>query len=157
MINGQNPGAIESGSGFEVSCTLDLAASLPSFRLFCMIQDANGESVVVMPANSRMLKIADQPGVHQIHVRFPGLWLRPGVYSVYFKLLGSAAGAGSARFFSDSIMLDVSGNDDPEMLLGADYSRCELGNHRIRCRVPELPPIRWCWATRRNMNRCQSF
>jgi lipopolysaccharide transport system ATP-binding protein len=118
LINGQNPGAIESGSTFEVSCTLDLAASLPSFRLFCMIQDANGESVVVMPANSRMLKIADQPGVHQIRVCFPGLWLRPGIYSVYFKLLGSAAGAGSARFFSDSIMLDVSGNDDPEMLLG---------------------------------------
>jgi lipopolysaccharide transport system ATP-binding protein len=119
VINGQNPGAIESGSGFEVSCTLDLAASIPSFRLFCMIQDANGESVVVMPANSRMLKIADQPGVHQIRVRFPGLWLRPGVYSVYFKLLGSSADAGSARFFSDGIMLDVSGNDDPEMLLGA--------------------------------------
>jgi lipopolysaccharide transport system ATP-binding protein len=83
-----------------------------------MIQDANGEAVVVMPANSRMLKIADQPGVHQIRVRFPGLWLRPGVYSVYFKLLGSSAGEGSARFFSDGIMLDVSGNDDPEMLLG---------------------------------------
>jgi lipopolysaccharide transport system ATP-binding protein len=119
VINGQNPGAIESGSGFEVSCTLDLAASIPSFRLFCMIQDANGESVVVMPAHSRMLKIADQPGVHRIRVRFPGLWLRPGVYSVYFKLLGSSADAGSARFFSDGIMLDVSGNDDPEMLLGA--------------------------------------
>ncbi len=117
-INGQNPGTIESGSGFEVSCTLDLAAALPSFRLFCIIQDANGDAVVVMPANSRTLRIADQPGVHQIHVRFPGLWLRPGVYSVYFKLLGSSADAGSARYFSDSIMLDVSGNDDPEMLLG---------------------------------------
>ena len=117
-INGENPGTIESGSGFDVSCTLDLAASIPSFRLFCMIQDANGESVVVMPANSRMLNIAGQPGVHQIRVRFPGLWLRPGVYSVYFKLLGASADAGSARFFSDSIMLDVTGNDDPEMLLG---------------------------------------
>ena len=117
-INGQNPGTIESGSGFEVSCTLDLAAALPSFRLFCIIQDANGDAVVVMPANSRTLRIADQPGVHQLRVRFPGLWLRPGVYSVYFKMLGSSADAGSARYFSDSIMLDVSGNDDPEMLLG---------------------------------------
>jgi lipopolysaccharide transport system ATP-binding protein len=117
-INGQNPGTIESGSGFEASCTLDLAANIPSFRLFCMIQDANGDSVVVVPANSRNLRIADQPGVHQIRVRFPGLWLRPGVYSVYFKLLGSSADSGSARFFSDSIMLDVSGNDDPETLVG---------------------------------------
>ncbi len=117
-VNGQNPGNIDSGSGFEVSCTLDLAAPLPSFRLFCMIQDANGDSVIVMPANSRNLKVADRPGVHEIRVRFPGLWMRPGVYSVYFKLLGASADAGSARFFSDSIMLDVAGNDDPEMLLG---------------------------------------
>ena len=101
-----------------MSCTLDLAARCRVSGLFCMIQDANGDSVIVMPANSRNLKIADQPGVHQIRVRFPGLWLRPGVYSVYFKLLGASADAGSARFFSDSIMLDVAGNDDPEMLLG---------------------------------------
>ena len=117
-VNDQNPGTIESGSGFEVSCVLELAASLPSFRLFCMIQDANGESVVIVPANSRTLNIAAQPGSHRIGVRFPGLWLRPGVYSVYFKMLGVSADAGSARFFSDSIMLDVTGNDDPEMLLG---------------------------------------
>ncbi len=118
LVNGQNPGTIESGSGFEASCTLELATPIPSFRLFCMIQDANGESVVVVPANSRMFNIAGRPGSHQIRVRFPGLWLRPGVYSVYFKLLGASANEGSARFFSDSIMLDVTGNDDPEMLLG---------------------------------------
>jgi lipopolysaccharide transport system ATP-binding protein len=118
LVNGKNPGAIESGAAFEVACTLDLAASLPSFRLFCMIQDANGETVVAMPANSRKLNIADRPGIYRMRVRFPGLWLRPGVYSVYFKLLGAAVGAGSARFFSESIMLDVAGNDDPEMLVG---------------------------------------
>lgn len=117
-VNGENPGSIESGSPFEVSCTLDLADNLSSFRLFCMIQDANGDSVVVMPANSRTLKISGQAGVHHLSVRFPALWLRPGVYSVYFKLLGASADTGSARYFSESIMLDVSGNDDPEMLLG---------------------------------------
>ena len=83
-----------------------------------MIQDANGDSVVVMPANSRTLKISGQAGVHHLSVRFPALWLRPGVYSVYFKLLGAGADTGSARYFSESIMLDVTGNDDPEMLLG---------------------------------------
>ena len=118
-VNGQNPGNIESGEGFEVSCNLEIAARVPSFRLFCIIQDANGESVVVVPSNSRVLSAANQPGLHQIYVRFPGLWLRPGVYSVYFKMLAVAAESGDARFLSDSIMLDVAGNDDPEMLLGA--------------------------------------
>jgi lipopolysaccharide transport system ATP-binding protein len=118
-VNGQNPGNIESGESFEVNCTLELVARVPSFRLFCIIQDANGESVVVVPSNSRALDAANKPGVHQISVRFPGLWLRPGVYSVYFKLLAVAAGAGDSRFLSDSIMLDVTGTDDPEMLLGS--------------------------------------
>ena len=118
-VNGQNPGNIESGESFEVGCTLELAERVPSFRLFCIIQDANGESVVVVPSNSRVLATANEQGVHQISVRFPGLWLRPGVYSVYFKLLAVASGTGDARYLSDSMMLDVSGTDDPEMLLGS--------------------------------------
>jgi lipopolysaccharide transport system ATP-binding protein len=118
-VNGQNPGNIESGEAFEVSCTLELVARVPSFRLFCIIQDANGESVVVVPSNSRSLEGANQPGLHQISVRFPALWLRPGVYSVYFKLLAVAAGSGDSRFLSDSMMLDVTGTGDPEMLLAA--------------------------------------
>ena len=117
QVNGQNPGTIESGETFEVSCTLELAAQVPSFRLFCIVQDANGDAVIVVPSNSRVLATANQPGVHQISVRFPTLWLRPGVYSVYFKLLAVSAGAGDARFLSDSIMLDVAGDDDPEKLL----------------------------------------
>jgi lipopolysaccharide transport system ATP-binding protein len=133
-VNGQNPGNIESGEGFEVSCTLEIAATVPSFRLFCIIQDANGESVVVMPSNSRVLSAANQPGVHEVRVRFPGLWLRPGVYSVYFKLLAVAAGEGDARFLSDSIMLDVAGTDDPEMLLGslAPNANWEVENSFLR-------------------------
>jgi lipopolysaccharide transport system ATP-binding protein len=117
QVNGQNPGNVESGESFEVSCTLELAAQVPSFRLFCIVQDANGDAVIVVPSNSRVLATANQPGVHQISVRFPVLWLRPGVYSVHFKLLAVSAGAGDARYLSDSIMLDVAGDDDPEKLL----------------------------------------
>ena len=37
---------------------------------------------------------------------------------MYFKLLCGAVDSGSARYLSDSMMLDVTGSDDPEMLLG---------------------------------------
>ena len=129
----------------RVSCTLDLADNLSSFRLFCMIQDANGDSVVVMPANSRTLKISGQAGVHHLSVRFPALWLRPGVYSVYFKLLGASADTGSARYFSESIMLDVSGNDDPEMLLGTitPDASWEVSDSVT---LPNLAAILWWWG-----------
>jgi lipopolysaccharide transport system ATP-binding protein len=118
LVNGSTPGSVDSGDGFEASCSLELSERIAGFRLFCIIQDANGEAIVVAPCNSRLLDISIKPGLHQIRVRFPGLWLRPGVYSVHFKFLATALGSGSARFLSDSLMLDVRGSDDPEMLLG---------------------------------------
>jgi len=72
----------------------------------------------VSPTNHRQLSLGQDAGPHEITVRFPGLWLRPGVYSAHFKLLINSADAGSGRFLSDAAMLDVSGTADPEMLLG---------------------------------------
>lgn len=117
-INDSPSGTIASGDRFQVNCNLQLRSALPGFRLFCIIQDVNGDSVVVAPTNHREIPIASQMGSHEIQVSFPKLWLRPGVYSLHFKLLGSTVGAGKSRFLSDSIMLDVTGSDDPEMLLG---------------------------------------
>jgi hypothetical protein len=117
-INGSNPGQIASGQPFEVSCALHFRDELAAFRLFCIIQDANGDAIVVAPTNHREISIERDAGPHEITVGFPGLWLRPGVYSAHFKLLVNTADAGSGRILSDVAMLDVSGTADPEMLLG---------------------------------------
>lgn len=117
-VNGRNPGAVESGQSFTTSCALQLPPGISGFRLFCMIQDVNGDPMVIAPASQRSLRIDDQSGRFDIQVSFPALWLRPGVYSVYFKLLCGSIGSGSARYLSDSMMLDITGSDDPEMLLG---------------------------------------
>jgi lipopolysaccharide transport system ATP-binding protein len=118
LINGENPGVIESGQSFEVGCTLQLPAPYPRVRLFCVIQDTDGDDMVVAPCSKQLLGEINQPGLHQVRICIPALWLRPGVYSIYFKFLVSTAGMGNARFLSDSIMLDVRGSDDPEMLMG---------------------------------------
>jgi lipopolysaccharide transport system ATP-binding protein len=116
-VNGQNPGVIASGQPFDVSCELQLGANGAGFRLFCIIQDSNGDSIVVAPTSHRELPLdGDEP--QTVSVKFPGLWLRPGVYSVHFKLLMNTADAGSGRIISDPLMMDVSGTDDPELLLG---------------------------------------
>ncbi len=117
-INGQNPGEVGSGEEFEIACTIHLPAEMAGFRLFCILEDANGTPVIVAPASHRELPLLERTA-HEIRVSFPALWLRPGVYSVYFKLLVNAAGSDSARYLSDSVMLDVTGTDDPEMLLGS--------------------------------------
>jgi len=117
-VNSQNPGQINSRDRFTVSCTLHLGSDLPGFRLFCTIQDANGEAMAVAPINHRGLSEIGKSGYYALQVSFPTLWLKPGIYSVFFKLLGINAGAGKGRFLSDSMMLDVGGESDPELLLG---------------------------------------
>jgi len=117
-INGKNPGLIASGEPFEVSCGLNLPEDVAAFRLFCIVQDANGDPIIVAPTNHRDLPLVRDAGPHEITVRFPGLWLRPGVYSAHFKLLVNSTDAGSGRILSDAAMLDISGTADPEMLLG---------------------------------------
>jgi hypothetical protein len=88
------------------------------FRLFCTIQDTNGDAMAVAPVNHGVLNGIDKSGCYALQVSFPTLWLKPGIYSVFFKLLGINAGSGKTRFLSDSMMLDVCGNSDPELLLG---------------------------------------
>jgi lipopolysaccharide transport system ATP-binding protein len=125
-INGCNPGTIASGDPFEVGCTIHVTAGLASFRLFCIVQDANGEAILVTPAKQKDLPLAE-PGSYEVKVSFPELWLRPGVYSAHFKLLANSAAGTEGRFISEGVMLDVLGTDDPEMLLGS-----------------LAPPARWC-------------
>ena len=117
-IDGASPGQIASGQPFEVSCSLHFREEPEAFRLFCIIQDANGDPIVVAPTNHRELSLGRDSGPHEVTVKFPGLWLRPGVYSAHFKLLVHAADAGSGRILSDAVMLDITGTADPEMLLG---------------------------------------
>jgi lipopolysaccharide transport system ATP-binding protein len=116
-INGQNPGQVVSGEKFEIACTVHVRSEMAGFRLFCIMEDANGEAAIVAPVSHRELPMAE-PGAHEIRVCFPALWFRPGVYSVHFKLLVNAAASNTARFLSESVMVDVAGTDDPEMLLG---------------------------------------
>ncbi|HLG98183.1 MAG TPA: polysaccharide ABC transporter ATP-binding protein [Bryobacteraceae bacterium] len=117
-VNGQPSGMVACGEPFEVSCGLSLPGERSGFRLFCIIQDANGDPIVVAPTNHRDLPLADAPHAQKVTVKFPGLWLKPGIYSAHFKALLNTADVGSGRILSDPVMIDVSGSSDPELLLG---------------------------------------
>jgi lipopolysaccharide transport system ATP-binding protein len=117
-INSRNPGSIETGDRIRVECTVHIGQEMSGSRLFCFIQDSNGEDMVAVVNQRHPLSTDHPPCQYHVSVDFPKLWLKPGVYSVFFKLLGISAGAGKARFISDSAMLDVAGDSDPEALMG---------------------------------------
>ena len=108
-INGSLETTIRPGDDFQASCRVYFRSSVPSFRIFCIIQDGNGDEVVVAGSNGGELKLGN-PGFHSVSIRCPGLWLRPGVYSLYFKLFADSVTTSNGRFRSDTVMLDI---DDP--------------------------------------------
>lgn len=115
-INGRAYATISPGEPFEASCRLHLRSGLPAFNLYCSVQDGAGERVATVAVDHRSFENPHRPGGHQVAVRFPGLWLRTGVYSVFFKLLMSAVGKGViSRFLSDNAMLDVLGPHTPHV------------------------------------------
>ena len=120
-INGSAYATIAPGEPFEASCRLHLRAALPAFNLICTIQDGGGEQMVVVGIDHRQFAAAAGAGSHDVTVRLPGLWLRTGVYGLFFKLLVSAVGT-QTKFVSDNVMLDVLGEHTPY--------RCQL-NPRV--------------------------
>ena len=111
-INGAAFSTIAPGEPFEVSCDLHLRSGLPAFYLCCTVQDGGGEQMAVVLVDQTRFRNYTRPGSHSVSVRFPGLWLRTGVYNVYFKLVASAVGSGT-KFLSDTVMLDVLGEHTP--------------------------------------------
>jgi lipopolysaccharide transport system ATP-binding protein len=125
-VDGQPSGSIHFCDPFVASCRFTLREPLPSFRILCAIQNVNGEPIAVAPLDHREFGHLNQEGSHEIHASFPALWLRPGVYSLHFRLQANDLNAaGKSTFISDSIMLDVSGDVPPEMLYGSLTPRVE--------------------------------
>lgn len=115
QIGGNGKGAIRTGDPFTVTCRLHLVSALPGFTLSCVIRDAVGSAVVRAQTDNRRLDHLSHPGEYVVRARFPGLWLRPGVYSLYFKLMGNTLSPGKARYVSNTSMLDVVATSDTEI------------------------------------------
>jgi lipopolysaccharide transport system ATP-binding protein len=125
QVDGRPSGSIQWCDPFVASCKFTLRAPLPSFRILCAIQNVNGEPLAVAPLDHREFDHINQEGSHVIQASFPALWLRPGVYSLHFRLQANDLSSGKSTFISDSIMLDVNGDVPPEMLYGALTPRVE--------------------------------
>ena len=70
------------------------------------MQDGSGDQLAVVKTDHRQFRNAGSAGAHHVTVRFPGLWLRSGVYSLFFKTTASGVGT-ETKYVSDQVMLDV--------------------------------------------------
>jgi lipopolysaccharide transport system ATP-binding protein len=102
--------SIEKDEPFLAEACLDLKDDFVGGPLFCIITNSIGEPVVHQRIHSNQLGDALPAGRYRLTALFPGLWLAPGVYTLYFKFIGRRATGGDERYLSERVMLDIAGS-----------------------------------------------
>lgn len=80
-------------------------------RIFIIVENFNGVQVLHEIVTSEALGVKTLDGDYQIKVSWPPLWLTPGVYSVYFKMMAHGARDRQNRAFSEKAVLQILGRE----------------------------------------------
>jgi lipopolysaccharide transport system ATP-binding protein len=103
--------SVSSGQPFKISVSV-LAKELRNPWIFFIVEDFAGHTIIHNRVTSREIGAPTLDGECLLEVNVPGLWLSPGVYAGYFKVIASTAGITDIRATSEKVMLEVDG--DPE-------------------------------------------
>lgn len=104
---------LNSGEEFFAEAQCMLRDNFAFGYLYCIINDATGNQIIHQRIETRafgydMLRA----GVYRLRADFPALWLTPGVYVVYFKLVGLRPDGVQEHHLSERVLLDVVGNEE---------------------------------------------
>lgn len=112
-LNDGTTNSLDQSEEFELSTHISFQRPVTGFRLFCCFTDMRSQQLIGICRTSDALGFDEVPaGRHRVTVRFPALWLNPGLYSVYFKMF-VAGELESAKHLSDTFPLDVFGQSSP--------------------------------------------
>lgn len=119
---------ISNTDSFEVTTELALPDDVHHADIHCFLDDAEGTQIF----HNRELKFDKlDSGLHRINAQIPPLYLRPGVYTLYFKLIGETQNSNDSqkvRHFSERLMIDIT--DKTNMFSG-----------KVKALI--LPPFEW--------------
>jgi lipopolysaccharide transport system ATP-binding protein len=94
----------------RVSTHLHVPSGANGFMLFCLLEDMDGRTLFCLRRESQELARSILPNTrYRIELTLPPLWLNPGLYTVYFKVLLHGELPGISRHLSDKFPLDVVG------------------------------------------------
>jgi lipopolysaccharide transport system ATP-binding protein len=109
QLNNQAGATIANSEPCEISTLLRIGAEVAGFTLLCVLDDMHQRRVFQMRRDSSDFEHSGVwQGRFRVRVRLPTLWLEPGLYSLYFKILLWGDG-GESRYLSDVFHLDVGG------------------------------------------------
>jgi lipopolysaccharide transport system ATP-binding protein len=116
-INGSLQPTVHAGSPLEFRFDLLVRVAMPALRLFVVLENSQGLTVLHTVKNERELSVLREPGRYTISVRVPALWVTPGLYSYHTKLICHGIDL-QGRYLSDKILVSVESDYDPEMAPG---------------------------------------
>jgi lipopolysaccharide transport system ATP-binding protein len=120
-LNGSLGSSVHQSESFELSTRLNRVPSEAEFTVFCRIDDMHGRPICRLREESSNLR---EPGApidgHTLRLRFPPLWLNPGLYAVDLALEFYGEYGGQRTAATDKFPLDfvgTHGSSDAELRL----------------------------------------
>ncbi len=132
FLNGDSEeNSIFNTEEFEIIADLTLANDVSRVVVHCFIDDAEGNQIV----HNKQFDFKEfKKGTYRIKAQIPPIYLKPGVYTLNFKLLGetqTAEGVSKVKYVSERLIVDVC--DKTKMFSG-----------KVRAAI--LPPVKWSAA-----------
>lgn len=106
-INGSLDAVVESGKSFEVSVALK-GRDIKNPGMFLIIENVLGQPLVHSRVFSKEIGLDTIDGTYDLKLSIPALWLSPGIYSMYFKIIANSV-EWEGRLNSERLMLEIRG------------------------------------------------
>lgn len=113
----------------EITSDLNLSNRLNKVIMHCLVEDSECQQVVHNYIRSSDIGTSSfDAGTYRIDAQIPPLWLKPGVYTLYLKLIGETEDARQVKYTSERVLVDVA--DKTGLFAGKVYATI-------------LPPVKW--------------
>lgn len=109
-LAGREGYTLDQSEEASISTELRFHDPVPGFTLVCILDDMQQRRIFHMRQDSPEFGSGKTwQGAYRLNVKLPPMWLEPGLYSLYFKVILWGRDA-APRHMSDILHLDVSGN-----------------------------------------------
>jgi lipopolysaccharide transport system ATP-binding protein len=111
QIHSDNGTRAKRDSHLTLSGWLALGEPFAGGTLICIVEDSAGNTIVHQRSTAPDgWDCPLEPGMINVAIEFPALWLSPGAYTVYFKFFGKRASGSTESAVSDRVLLDMPGS-----------------------------------------------
>jgi len=110
---------VYNNSPFNISGSIEIPKNSSGYALYCIIENSLGHMITHTRVDVSKNKMGNyNDSITKVSFEYPALFLNPGVYLFYWKVIILSVDVGHGRYLSDKISFSVLGNCNiPEVTL----------------------------------------